>query len=134
MGFTVDTQALHNNIPYFCKIKIPIYYYQVKGYIPMILEDIDVLAELIRHSRPSSSVLIIRFSLMQRTASLLNKNQHFKNNFSLFLVRNISYCGDMQTKCSFRTKLTNRHKSLQFINSRKKSCIVGDNEYRIQVK
>lgn len=35
-----------------------------KGYTPMILEDMDVLAALMRHSLPSSSVAMVRFSLM----------------------------------------------------------------------
>lgn len=41
-----------------------------KGYTPMILEDMDVLAALMRHSLPKSSVAMVRFSLMYRTASL----------------------------------------------------------------
>lgn len=41
-----------------------------KGYTPMILEDMEVLAALIRHSLPRSSVPMVRFSLIYRTASL----------------------------------------------------------------
>lgn len=37
---------------------------QQKGYTPMILEDIEVLAALIKHSLPRSSVPIVRFSFM----------------------------------------------------------------------
>lgn len=37
---------------------------QQKGYTPMILEDMEVLAALIKHSLPRSSVPIVRFSLM----------------------------------------------------------------------
>lgn len=35
-----------------------------QGYTPMILEDIEVLAALIKHSLPRSSVPMVRFSLM----------------------------------------------------------------------
>lgn len=44
----------------------------------MILEDMDVLAALIKHSLPSSSVPIVRFSLMYRTASLEKVNVNYK--------------------------------------------------------
>lgn len=43
---------------------------QNRGYTPMILEDMEVLAALMRHSLPKSSVLMVRFSLMYLTASL----------------------------------------------------------------
>lgn len=39
-------------------------YTEKKGYTPMILEDMEVLAALTRHSLPRSSVPMVRFSLM----------------------------------------------------------------------
>jgi len=51
----------------------------LKGYTPMTLLAMLVFAAFTRQSRPSSSTLIVRFSLMYRHASLHAAHSHKSN-------------------------------------------------------